>query len=280
MSRARRNKGSSGYKIVIGILSLIIIVQWVLMSSKPKEQPIVPVESLMTVESAMPVESIKGRIAIVIDDWGYNLHNLAILKEMESPITLSILPNLAYSKKVAEEAHNLGLEMILHLPMEPHENYSLEEDTIMVTASDSQIRGIIKNDLASIIYAKGVSNHMGSKVTEDPRVMKIVFNELKKRGLYFFDSLVSADSLGSEFARSVRLDFLERDIFLDNQSDPAYIKEQINKLKLEAGLRGSAIGVGHDRKTTLGVLMEELPKLEAEGYKLVFLSELIGQSIR
>ena len=264
MSKVRRSKGTVGYKIVIGVLSLIIIAQWVLMSSKPKEQ------------RSVLIEPIRGKIAIVIDDWGYNLHNLAILKEIRFPLTLSILPNLPYSRKIAREAHDLGLEVILHLPMEPHENYRLEEDTIMATSSESEIRDIIQEDFSSIIYARGVSNHMGSKVTEDPRVMKIVFSELKKSGFYFLDSLVSANSLGSKIARSMQMNFLKRDIFLDNQSDPEYIREQINKLKLQAGLKGSAIGVGHDRRSTFSVLREELPKLEAEGYRLVFLSELIG----
>jgi polysaccharide deacetylase 2 family uncharacterized protein YibQ len=38
---------------------------------------------------------------------------------------------------------------------------------------------------------------------------------------------------------------------------------------------GQAIGIGHDRKITLEVLKEVMPSIEKEGYKFVFVSELI-----
>jgi polysaccharide deacetylase 2 family uncharacterized protein YibQ len=39
--------------------------------------------------------------------------------------------------------------------------------------------------------------------------------------------------------------------------------------------KGWAIGIGHDRRNTLEVLKEEMPKLEKEGYKFVYVSELV-----
>jgi len=258
-------KRDRAYKITIIALAALLITESVLLlrlwSVRPKKE-IKPVV-------------IKGKIAIVIDDWGYNLNNLVVLEEIKYPLTLSVLPGLSYSLRVAESLYKSGFEIILHLPMEPYEKFRLEANTIMTTMDEPTIRGIIAQDLLSVPHAKGVSNHMGSKATESLRTMNIIFGELKKRKLYFLDSLVSSDSLCFDLTRKMRLGFAKRDVFLDNQEDSAYIKNQIYKLKTRAKVYGEAIGIGHDREMTLKVLKEIMPQLEREGYKFVFVSELV-----
>lgn len=252
------------YKIVIWILSFVVIIQGIviLMLTKPKMIPRIPVV-------------IKGNIAIVIDDWGYNLSNLRILDGIKYPLTLSVLPNLNYSKTIASKLSKQGFEIILHLPMEPHEELPLEKDTIMTSMDESTIRSIIKKGLSSVVNAKGISNHMGSKATEDLRTMSIVFKEAKRRHLFFLDTVVSSDSVGFDLADRMNLGFVSRDVFLDNKEDPQYIKEQIERLKTRARIYGKAIGIGHDKKITLEVLKEVMPSIEKEGYKFVFVSELV-----
>jgi len=254
------------YKIAILILSILVVIEsatliflWI---SRPKK--IIKIPAI-----------IKGRIAIVIDDWGYNLDNLYLLDEIKYPFTASVLPRLDYSKAVAAELHRRGVQIILHLPMEPHEKYRLEKNTILASMGEQEIINIIEQDLADIHYAIGVSNHMGSKSTEDLRIMSIVFNEFKKRNLFFLDSLVSPKTVCSNLAAKLQVGFIKRDIFLDNKEEPGYIKDQIYKLKRKAQMFGHAIGIGHDRKITLEALKETIPELEKEGYKLVFVSELV-----
>lgn len=258
-------KKDLGYKIAIGTLALIIILQWVFIITRPKK-----------VTPKIPA-AVSGTIAIVIDDWGYTLNNVHILEQVNYPLTCSVLPNLRYSQKVASELHARGYQIILHLPMEPHEKYRLENNTILTTMDEETIGNIIEQDLASIVYAKGVSNHMGSRATEDKRTMEIIFKTLKKKHLYFLDSFVSSKSVCSELARKLGLGFARRDVFLDNKEESGYIRQQVYKLKLKAKIYGQAIGIGHDRKITLEVLKEAIPALEKEGYRFVFVSDLIKQ---
>lgn len=256
-------KKESKYKILISVLLCIIILQGIFsIISRPKRIPEIPIK-------------IISKVAIVIDDWGYNLNNLSILDRIKYPLTASVLPHLNYSREVAEELHRRGLEIILHLPMEPHEKYRLEKNTIMVSMDEATIKNIIDQGLANIVYAKGVSNHMGSLATQELKVMEIIFRELKGRTLFFLDSLVSPKSVCSHLARRVGVRFAKRDVFLDNRKEPAYIRSQIDKLKLQAKVKGSAIGIGHAQKNTLEVLKEVMPQLEKEGYKFVFVSDLI-----
>jgi hypothetical protein len=98
--------------------------------------------------------------------------------------------------------------------------------------------------------------------------------EIKKHDLYFLDSFVTANSVCAPLAKKFGLKFAKRDVFLDNQNNPEYIKNQLGELKKIANRQGLAVGIGHDRKNTLLVLKETLPELAKEGYKFVFVSEI------
>ncbi len=216
----------------------------------------------------------RGVIAIVIDDWGYHLDNLAVAKQIKLPLTCAILPNLKNSESVARQLNGSGFEIILHQPMQPKGNSRIEKNTITLGMDEAQVRNILAIDLASVIFAKGISNHMGSAITEDSKMSMVVMSETKKHKLYFLDSFVTAKSVCRQIAGKIRVRFARRDVFLDNQDDPAYIKEQLIKLTNLARRQGSVIAIGHDRKNTLTVLKEMLPRLKREGYKFVFVSEL------
>jgi len=216
-----------------------------------------------------------GRIAIVIDDWGYSLNNLWIIEQIKQPLTCAILPGLKNSNPVMQKLNSLGFEIILHLPMEPKEKYRLENNTITLGMSAGEIENIFEKDLSSVALAKGISNHMGSRITEDKKASAMVMAEAKKRKLYFFDSFVTNKSVCPALAKQIKIRFAKRDVFLDNQNDFEYIKRQLIKLKNLAGRQGTAIGIGHDRQKTLLVLKEILPLLEREGYKFVFLSQVV-----
>jgi len=255
------------YKIAIWILSILLIFESILLLrfwiTFPKKIPKIP-----------PI-AIKGKIAIVIDDWGYNLDHLDILSQIKYPFTASVLPNLNYSQGIAEILHKKGLQIILHLPMEPYEKYRLEQNTIMASMDSATIERIVNHALQDVPYTVGVSNHMGSKATEDLRTMQIIFKELKSRHLYFLDSLVSTKSICADLALKLKLPFAKRDVFLDNKEEYGYIKQQIEKLKTRARIQGEALGIGHDCRITLEVLKEVMPVIEKEGYQFIFVSDLV-----
>lgn len=217
---------------------------------------------------------VKPKIAIVIDDWGYNTNNLPIVEKIKQPLTCAVLPNLKNSGFLARKLKKSGFEIILHLPMEPKEEFKLEKNTISLNMDEDKVLNILELDLLSVMFAKGVSNHMGSAVTENEKITEIIMAQVKKHKLYFLDSFVTAGSVCGMTAEKVNIRFAKRDIFLDNQNDPLYIKGQLMKLSALAAKHGKAIGIGHDRKNTLEVLKEIIPQLVKDGYKFVFVSEL------
>lgn len=224
---------------------------------------------------------ISGKLAIVLDDWGYQKKLFNASLNLKIPITFAILPNLAFSQEIADKLHKLRYEYILHLPLEPHaaqENtLRFEKNTILTTMKSEEILQILKQDLANISSAKGINNHMGSLATEDEYVMGIIFAELKNRNLYFLDSFVSDKSICEKVAGEKNIHFLKRDVFMDNIADIKQIKKQLQNAKQISLGKGYAIAIGHARTLTISALKEVIPQFQKEGIKFVSLSELFKE---
>lgn len=221
-------------------------------------------------------KSTGAKIAIVLDDFGYNINNIEALFEVKSPLTISILPNLPYSRRIAGEAQQRNFEVILHLPLEPYrEELSLEKGTIMVDMPPQRVSDLLTTAIASIPGLKGASNHMGSRATEDRDFMKSLFRELKKRDLYFLDNLVTDKSVCGEMAHEVGLLTATRSVFLDNESDESYIEKQVLYTAQLSAKTGWAIGIGHDRPHTIKILTKVIPELEKAGFEFVYVSALV-----
>lgn len=219
----------------------------------------------------------RGKIAIVLDDWGYSADNLDMLGQIQAPLTVAILPFHEYSRTVAEFANRHNFQVIIHMPMEPKnkERVGLESMTLLTHMDKKTINRILKDAFEDIPHAEGINNHMGSLATENEAFITTVFQYLKKKKVFFLDSYVTTGSVCLRIARERGIKFARRSVFLDNSSNPAYISQQLEKLASQSDAHGYALGIGHDRKATLGVLLEKIPELEKRGYRFVFVSALV-----
>lgn len=219
----------------------------------------------------------RGKIAIVLDDWGYSLKQVPELTAIRAPLTVAVLPGLPHSAEVAREAARRGHEVILHMPMEAMNPGEPREEgrTILKGMGRSEILQLLDRSLATVPLAEGISNHQGSKVTSDPGSMEVVLRETKRRGLYFLDSFVTSQSVCAEVARKVKVPFARRAVFLDNEESVPQIRERLSELAQEAAEKGAVVGIGHDRPVTMETLRQAVPELEEAGYTLVPVSELV-----
>src|SRR5207302_1354579 len=124
-------------------------------------------------------------------------------------------PDLPYSTAIAEEAAARGIQVILHLPLEPDDaTIRLGEGGIRVAMSDEEIRRTVAADLATVPSAVGANNHMGSLGTSDPRVMRAVMGEMRTRHLFFVDSVTSPHSVAAQVARAMSVPTASRAVRL------------------------------------------------------------------
>ncbi len=221
-------------------------------------------------------EEGKAKVAIIIDDMGYQKEMADRIMNFNFPVTVSVLPFLPYSRYVAQLAQEKGMTVLLHLPMEPHNsNVDPGKGAIFSTMSKQEIRAKFLANWQDVPYISGVSNHMGSKITENRDIMKIILSEIKEKNLFFVDSMTSPDSVGYQLSREMGIKTAQRTVFLDNEQDIEYIGNQINVLKEFALKYGSAIAIGHPYCNTIDMLMEAYLTFPAEGIEIVQLEELL-----
>jgi len=216
------------------------------------------------------------KIAFIIDDLGYEKEVAQKIIELDFPIALSILPFLQNSEYVAEEGNKNNQEIMLHLPMEPNNSDADPgPGAIKSYMSEEEIRQAVRGSIFDFPYVIGVNNHMGSKITEDRRIMKIILEEIRRYNLFFIDSMTSKNSIAYEVAQEIGVKTAVRSVFLDNENDIEYIKGQMLEAGKIALKDGEAIAIGHSRINTFYVLKRMVPEFIKAGIEIVSVSELV-----
>ena len=203
-------------------------------------------------------------VAIIIDDIGFDMKAAYAFAALDVNITISILPVAPFAVKIARKLHTQGVKLMLHLPMEPVEYPKVDPGpgAILSIMSPDEVLKTLRMNLEAVPHITGVNNHMGSAITALSPQMHQIFTVLKKRELFFIDSLTSKASLCSQAARLLQVPFGQRDVFLDNIQEKKYIKKQLKRLIAVAIRHGTAIGIGHPYPATLLALKDEMPYLK------------------
>jgi uncharacterized protein len=233
---------------------------------------------ILTVQEHPPItKDVRPRIAIIIDDLGYDAESNLPFFRLDLPLSLSVLPNGPSTKSIVRMANEEGRELVLHLPMEPRNYPSVKPGpgALLLSMNADEITRVLDQDLRQIKGARGVNNHMGSAFTEDREKMRIVLAELKKKGLFFVDSRTTKLTVALDLAREIGLPSDRRTVFLDNNLAPKAMKIQMERLLSMARNHGLAIGIGHPYKETLRLLKEYCSKIKSE-FQMVPVSELMG----
>ncbi|MBU1076847.1 MAG: divergent polysaccharide deacetylase family protein [Spirochaetes bacterium] len=221
-------------------------------------------------------------ICIIIDDAGYNSPLTSKFIKLPVKLGIAVLPFLKNSAKIAGMIKEADKEVLLHMPMEP-ENYrerriKLFESEILTGMTVKQIHETMERMLTSIPHVTGVNNHQGSRVTADKRVMKAVLDKIKKKKLYFIDSLTSKKSVTRSITGQLQVNYGIRDVFLDNRNEYSYIAGQMEKLINIALKKGKAIGIGHiGNENTYKVVKDYISIIRSKGIKMVNPSEIINK---
>jgi len=219
----------------------------------------------------------KGRVAIVIDDLGMDRKVAMNLLDLEMPLSFSVFPFAPYSQEFAKEATKRGRDVLLHLPMEPngYPGQDPGEGRLLTTMRKEELLSQLEENLSAVPSVKGVNNHMGSKFTENPEMMRTVLEHIQKRGLFFLDSRTTPRTVGFEIAREIGVKTGQRNVFLDNERDISKIKAKISELRNLSLRNGEAIGIGHPYPETVQAIRETVPSFVENGVELVPVSSLL-----
>ena len=275
---------------VILFLGLTIFFLGTLDPKKPKTKPLPAVSKTERMPVLKPLKMVEVPqeepedkaisdlpiLAIIIDDIGNNSRFKEFI-DIGTPLTLAVMPFTPYAKEAATRGRASGLEIMLHLPMEPKDYPANNpgKGALLTTMDKSTLFTQLKEALEAVPNITGVNNHMGSKFTEYAGGMYHVLGELKKRELFFIDSKTSTKSVAFSQARAIGIKTAERSIFLDNTQTEDAIAKQLGKAIEAAKTKGAAIAIGHPYRETVKVLKDLLPSIEENGIRLVTASEIV-----
>lgn len=211
----------------------------------------------------------RKKAAIVIDDFGNQMQGTEEMMKLPVPFTAAIMPFLPTTKQDAELAHDHGVDVIVHLPMEPVKGKRswLGPGAITTDLSDEEIRKRVIAAVEDVPYAVGMNNHMGSKATADPRVMRIVLTVCKERGLFFLDSRTSSKSVVGKLCAELGVKTASNHLFFDEVYTMEHITKQVEVFKKHVDKHDACIAIGHvgpPGKKTAFILQKKLPDLASK----------------
>ncbi|TMU83762.1 divergent polysaccharide deacetylase family protein [Bacillus sp. BHET2] len=237
--------------------------------------------SSVSARNILPLPAHHHELAIVIDDLGNDMKGTAEILNLPVTLTIAVMPFLPTTREDAEKAHQKGHEVIVHLPMEPISGKAswLGPGAITTSLSNGEIRKRVEQAIEEVPYAVGVNHHMGSKATADERVMRIVLDTCKEKGLFYLDSKTTGKSVIPRLSKELGVPYLENELFFDDVYTIQHIGKQARLLSRELDSDNATIAIGHVGVTGIKVatmLKEFLPLYEKKA-SIVPLSDLIPE---
>lgn len=222
----------------------------------------------------------KPRLVLVIDDIGYNQALGKRAAELPGAITYAVIPHTPLARKLAFYALNNdpSKEIIVHMPMQSSLGKSPGEGALTDDLEQSQFLLRIREAIADVPFAKGLSNHMGSHLTSLPIHMQWLMGELRRQDYFYLDSRTSASTRPQQAAAKEDVAYLKRDVFLDHDPSPEAIALAFERAIQLAKSRGHAVLLAHPYPSTLTYLESVLPGLAEKNIVLATASTLIEEA--
>ena len=217
------------------------------------------------------------RIAIVIDDMGYQSGNDRAILALDRRVAVAVIPEAPGASTISAEATAQGREVLIHLPLEGlgHDNCQPALTCIGRDWSVDRIQRHLNEALDRVSGAVGLNNHQGSRFTRDAEAVARLVDGIERVGrsrgqpLFVLDSRTVVDTLFEASALDAGLRATRRQVFLDHRHDPVTIRMAWEDVLDLARYHGSALVIGHPRDHTIRFLEEILPTLAAENIELV-----------
>ena len=239
----------------------------------------------MRVARTGPVPALRGKlidgaplrarpvIAICIDDLGEDLAGTDKAMALPKQVALSFLPFAETTPFLAEAANRKGHLVLAHVPMQPINGHDPGPMGLKPGMTADEIVRRLGWNLARVPGLVGINNHEGSRFTADAAQLAPVMASLKARHLFFLDSRTGPESGVAAAARTAGVMTASRDIFLDDDPNPAAVSAALDMLAQQAKRSGAAIAIGHPHDVTLKLLKAWLA--QDHGVTLVPLDEAI-----
>jgi polysaccharide deacetylase 2 family uncharacterized protein YibQ len=186
------------------------------------------------------------QIAIVIGGLGVSATATAnALSKLPALVTLAFTPYGTDLDPLVAQAREKGHEVLLQVPMEPHDYPDNDPGPQTLLSSLSAEQNI---DRLHWLFSRmqgyvGVINFMGARFMTSEHALAPVLREVSRRGLIFVEDGSSARSQAGQIAGSNKLPYAKAEVIIDAVPSAAEIDNALKRLETLA--RGGAVVVGY-----------------------------------
>lgn len=204
----------------------------------------------------------KSYITLILDDAGENVPLAKECMDLPYPVIFSVWPQATHSAEIAVLAHEKGLPVFLHQPMEAFPRGGKQVDIgkggLYTSMTYEEIRDTLYENIMSIPYVQGINNHMGSKFTSDEGAVMKFYRAVQEIKPYFLvlDSLTASQSKLYGIGKENEFLTVRRDFFIDNTDSVQAVKKELDRAYALSKKYKRIIIIGHVRKATVQALKE------------------------
>jgi uncharacterized protein len=196
-----------------------------------------------------------------------------VIKGLPPPVSIAYG---AYGHSIQEwvsKARAEGHEVLLAIPLEPSD-YPTEDPgphTLLTTLPTEENMKRLHWLMSRYTGYVGVTNDMGAKFEATEASFRQVLEDVKRRGLLYFDDGSVETSTAGQIARVLGLEYSVAQV----QLDAGNMAKALAKLEAAAKEQGAAIGVAKAEPGTVKEIAEWADKLESKGLVLMPVSAAV-----
>jgi polysaccharide deacetylase 2 family uncharacterized protein YibQ len=219
-----------------------------------------------------------NRVAIIVGGLGLSQTGTqSAIRELPSEITLGFSPFGNSLQRWMQTARREGHEVTLQLPMEPLGYPTIDPgpQTLTSKASVGENLGNLRWSLGRMTNYPMVTNYLGAGLTNKDTKLRPILQEIKNRGLAFFDDGSVDSSMAIPIAKDIRLSYLQGNAIIDSRRDANAMRSQLNALEGLAKQQGFAVGTATAFPDTIAVIKEWAENAQKRGILIVPASNLV-----
>ncbi|MCA0406468.1 MAG: divergent polysaccharide deacetylase family protein [Proteobacteria bacterium] len=150
----------------------------------------------------------KPMIAIVMTGVGISARGTdAAIRKLPGEVTLAFAPYGRDLEAQVNDARSEGHEILLQVPMEPHDYPQSDPGPHTLRAGDAKGENIARLRwlMSRFTGYVGLTNFMGARLMRDQSSYGALLDEISRRGLLYLDDGTTADSMTEGLAKKARL---------------------------------------------------------------------------
>ena len=233
----------------------------------------------MTAYAGATPASAKVKIAIVVSGLGLSASaTQAALQSLPGGVTLGFAPYAGDVGEWVSRARSGGHEVLLEIPMEPFDFPDSDPGPHTLRSGQDEDSNIQRLTWALTRFTgyAGVTNLLGQRFLGDSDALAPALTWLNRRGLYFFDTGVAAQSVattgsaqgGMPAAAGAPLDTIPTALEIDRH---------LSELESAARANGGAVGSAFLYPVSVARIAAWAKGLESRGFVLVPVSAIVNQ---